>query len=88
MNSPIKRFIHSSRSKMGYRLVTIEGRPGASDALSLFLSFLKNQQFNPRHIIDVGANHGKWTRTALRFFPNARYTLVEPQDSSGNLSRI
>src|SRR5262249_17008992 len=25
-------------------------------------------------------NKGTWTRRALRFFPEARYTLIEPQD--------
>ena len=26
------------------------------------------------------ANHGSWTRFAIKYFPNASYTLVEPQD--------
>jgi FkbM family methyltransferase len=29
-------------------------------------------------VIDVGAAEGKWTRRALRHFPDARYLLVEP----------
>jgi FkbM family methyltransferase len=41
---------------------------------------LKRQGFNPRQVIDVGANHGNWTRTAARFFPDAQYTLIEPQE--------
>ena len=36
--------------------------------------------FSPNHIVDVGANHGYWTRTALKYFPDAYYTLIEPQD--------
>jgi FkbM family methyltransferase len=80
MPSSMKSLIHASLKKLGYRLVTIEGRPGANDGMSLFFSFLKECGFRPAHIIDVGANHGNWTRTALRFFPDARYTLVEPQD--------
>jgi FkbM family methyltransferase len=80
MPSPIKRFIHHSLEKLGYRLVRLEGRPGAADALSQFFSLLKRHGFNPRHIIDVGANHGEWTRTAVRFFPDAQYTLIEPQE--------
>src|ERR1700685_57424 len=79
MPSALKRLIHSSLKKLGYRLVRIEGQPGAEDSLSLFFSFLKAQGFNPRHVVDVGANRGNWTRIALRFFPDARYTLVEPQ---------
>jgi FkbM family methyltransferase len=41
---------------------------------------LKKRGFAPKHIVDIGANHGNWTRTALRYFPEAYYTLVEPQD--------
>ncbi len=29
-------------------------------------------------VVDVGAAAGKWTRRALRHFPNARYLLIEP----------
>jgi FkbM family methyltransferase len=36
--------------------------------------------FTPHHIVDVGANHGTWTREALRYFPDAYYTLLEPQN--------
>ncbi|MDP4286116.1 MAG: FkbM family methyltransferase [Bacteroidota bacterium] len=35
--------------------------------------------FQPKHIVDVGANHGSWTREALKYFPEAYYTLLEPQ---------
>jgi FkbM family methyltransferase len=31
--------------------------------------------------MDVGANHGHWTRSALNYFPESYYTLIEPQDS-------
>ena len=27
-----------------------------------------------------GANHGYWTRTSLKYFPDVYYTLIEPQD--------
>lgn len=45
----------------------------------LFFALLKEREFAPAHIIDVGANRGDWTRASLRFFPNAFYTLIEPQ---------
>ena len=44
-----------------------------------FFDCLERLGFKPRHIVDIGANRGNWTRTALRFFPDARYTLFEPQ---------
>jgi FkbM family methyltransferase len=40
---------------------------------------LRNAGFNPTHIIDVGANHGTWTREVMTYFNNACYTLIEPQ---------
>ena len=33
--------------------------------------------FCPRTILDVGANHGKWSENAKKLFPNATFTLVE-----------
>ena len=47
--------------------------------LRLFFSALKSRGFAPNHIIDVGANHGNWTRLALNYFPESHYTLIEPQ---------
>lgn len=44
-----------------------------------FYSILKEINFNPKHIVDVGANHGTWTREALKYFPDANYSLFEPQ---------
>lgn len=31
------------------------------------------------HVIDVGAHTGAWTRSALEYFPDAYYSLFEPQ---------
>jgi FkbM family methyltransferase len=60
--------------------VRIQDGPRASEGLSPFFALLKRSGFAPKHILDVGANRGLWTREALKFFPDARYTLVEPQD--------
>jgi FkbM family methyltransferase len=35
--------------------------------------------FSPRRIVDIGANQGKWSRHAMRVFPDAEYLLIEPQ---------
>jgi len=66
--------------KFGFRLVRIEDGPRASEGLDPFFSLLQRLGFAPKHILDVGANRGLWTRTAIQHFPDARYTLVEPQD--------
>jgi len=44
-----------------------------------FFQCIKNLGFNPSHIVDVGANRGTWTRNALQYFPDAYYSLFEPQ---------
>lgn len=59
--------------KMGYM-------PFVANAdLIHFFSTIKKMGFQPKHIVDVGANHGMWTREALKFFPDSFYTLFEPQ---------
>jgi FkbM family methyltransferase len=44
-----------------------------------FLEDLKARGLSPELILDVGANAGKWTRMAKRFFPNSSFLLIEPQ---------
>src|ERR1700726_1451017 len=53
--------------------------PGSQPNGLVFL-VLKRRGFSPNHIVDVGANHGYWTRTSLKYFPDVYYTLIEPQD--------
>jgi len=48
--------------------------------LNTLFTNLKAAGFSPKHIVDVGANHGTWTREALKYFPDAYYTLIEPQN--------
>lgn len=79
MRSAIKLFVQSSLARLGYKLIRVSG-PGSTEGLSPFFSMLRGRGFNPKHIIDVGANRGYWTRATIRFFPDAQYTLVEPQD--------
>jgi FkbM family methyltransferase len=76
----MKHFLQSILGKFGLRLVRVNDSPRASEGLDPFFSLLQRLGFAPKHILDVGANRGNWTRTALKHFPNARYTLVEPQD--------
>jgi FkbM family methyltransferase len=42
-------------------------------------NLLKQKGFSPKHVVDVGANHGTWARELLKVFPKANYTLIEPQ---------
>jgi len=76
----MKNLLQSLFGKLGYRITKLDSVWRPDFGLDSFFPLLKDLGFAPRHIIDVGANHGDWTRTALRYFPDAQYTLVEPQD--------
>lgn len=67
-------------SKLGYvKNEKLQPSHSKNTLLHDFFSTLKSLGFAPRHIVDVGANHGAWTRKALKYFPTSRYTLLEPQ---------
>src|SRR5271155_880979 len=70
-----KSVIHSLVNRSGYSLVPRE----TAQPLLSFFAMLKQRNFQPNLIYDVGANHGNWTRCALEYFPQAAYTLIEPQ---------
>jgi FkbM family methyltransferase len=84
----VKKLVQSTLKKFGLRLVRDDDSltqattcPSASNSgLDCFFAALRRLGFHPKHIVDIGANHGSWTRKALVYFPEAHYTLVEPQD--------
>ena len=83
----VKKIVQSTLKKFGLRVVRHDSLAQASDpssacnlGLDNFFAALKRLGFQPRHIIDIGANRGSWTRKARLYFPDAQYTLVEPQD--------
>ena len=83
----VKNLVQSTLKKFGLRLVRHDSlaQPTASPSASCagpecFFAALQRLGFNPKRIIDIGANRGSWTRKALAYFPEADYTLVEPQD--------
>jgi FkbM family methyltransferase len=76
----VKRLVQSVLAKFRFRLVRIDDGPRPSEGLDPFFSLLQRLGFAPKDIFDVGANRGDWTRAAIKHFPEARYTLVEPED--------
>ena len=49
------------------------------DALKKLQSF----GFDPKNILDIGANKGKWSlEVKKKVFPNAEYTLIEAINKS------
>jgi FkbM family methyltransferase len=88
MKKKIKKIVHFFLdpivTRLGYmKSVDISTKGSEFDKnnlLEIFFLNLKKMGFDPKHIIDVGANHGTWTRETLKYFPNAYYTLLEPQE--------
>lgn len=83
----VKNLVQSTLKKFGLRLVRSDSPAQATASPSAFntgpdcfFAALKGLGFHPKHIIDIGANRGSWTRKAILYFPEAHYTLVEPQD--------
>lgn len=75
----VKTLIQSCLRPFGLRLARLQERPQSDYGTGVLFSVLKQFGFSPKHIVDVGANHGNWTRTSLQYFPEAQYTLLEPQ---------
>lgn len=80
----VLRLMHPIATKLGYTRETNEQGIKVEDynknaLLNTLYTNFKRMGFNPKHIVDVGANHGTWTRETLKHFPHAYYTLLEPQ---------
>ncbi|WP_264531321.1 FkbM family methyltransferase [Flavobacterium sp. N502540] len=87
MKRKIKNTLKLFLRSLGYTLTRVNAvNPAKIDInsknllLSNFYNNLKRFNFQPKHIVDIGANHGTWTREVLQYFPDAYYTLVEPQN--------
>lgn len=86
IKNKMKKIIKLLLKKIGYKLIKINTQiipvnlTEKENLLSNFYNTLKKINFQPKHIVDIGANHGTWTREALRYFPDAYYTLIEPQN--------
>ena len=74
----IKNLTQSTLRALGYELRRY--RPPTPSRLRGFLRAWSRLNPPPSFIIDVGANHGVWTRSAFDFFPEAKYLMVEPQE--------
>ena len=55
----------------------------ADAAVARLLTSLRNMGMTPSHIVDIGANHGGWSRSALSIFPNVYLSIFEPQERLG-----
>jgi len=65
------------KKKTHQNKITLQSSHAQTDP---FFSCLKSFGYRPKHIVDVGANRGGWTRTAMKHFPDCNYSLFEPQE--------
>jgi FkbM family methyltransferase len=76
----LKTLVQSILRPFGLRLARLQSLQRQDYGAGVLFSTLTRFGFSPRCVLDVGANHGNWTREALKYFPGADYLLVEPQD--------
>lgn len=63
-------------SRWGYKVVPCQKAP---TRLARMFHSLRMTGFSPKLLFEVGANRGSWTADFLRFFPECRCVLIEPQ---------
>lgn len=69
--------------KLGYSITETNTKThlfGKNNLLFVLFENFKSIGFEPKHIIDIGANHGTWTREILKYCPDAYFSLFEPQE--------
>jgi FkbM family methyltransferase len=72
-----KRWINGLLLPFRYRISHLPAN--RFDAMSDMLQCLRRFGYEPRMVIDGGANMGQWTRLACGIFPEATFHLIEPQ---------
>jgi len=50
--------------------------------LDIIITSLKNKNFRPDYIIDVGCFKGIWTSKLLKFFPDSKYILFDANNNN------
>ena len=50
--------------------------------LDIIITSLKNKNFEPEYVVDVGCFKGIWTNKLLKFFPNSKYILFDADDKN------
>jgi FkbM family methyltransferase len=93
MKKKIKSLIKKVANKLGYQILKKEKSNNfplnklvvnikanhKNNLLDNFFTILRNQNYYPETIYDIGANTGTWTEECLKYFPDTTYYLFEPQ---------
>lgn len=74
----MKAFIKAALAKTPYRIMR-RARGNRFSAIDDALVSMKSRGYNPKVVIDGGANVGEFSRFALRLFPDAKVHAIEPQ---------
>lgn len=73
----IPRIANAVLSRLGY-VVRPRVQEPAEFSMDAVLSRLRQRGIKIGTVVDLGAAAGRWTRKALRHFPDARYLMVDP----------
>jgi FkbM family methyltransferase len=69
----LRRFVHRQIAKRGY----VRGNPTAN--MDTVMSRRRDVSVNT--VVDVGASNGHWSARMMRYFPDAKYLLIEAQEA-------
>jgi len=85
----MKDFIQKLAYSFGYKIEKInkervsKNRPlllnEKTSLLDTFYNNLKQTNFYPKFVVDIGANTGTWTKELLEHFPETSVLMIEPQ---------
>ncbi|MFC1830894.1 FkbM family methyltransferase [Thermodesulfobacteriota bacterium] len=81
----IKQQIQSIADFLGYEIHKKDRQPTLPRiTMGGALAWLKDNGFQVRTVLDVGASDGRWSRSCMAYLPEASYVLYEPQPVHGD----
>jgi FkbM family methyltransferase len=66
--------------RRGYDFLRISGLDRSTRSVKKYFQKISRLGFSPQTVLDVGANHGGWSREVAAVFSDARFYLIEPQE--------
>lgn len=71
---------YPAAGRVGYDFLRVSGLDRSTRGVKRYFQDLARLGFDPQVIVDVGANHGGWSREVSKVFNLARFYLIEPQE--------
>jgi FkbM family methyltransferase len=68
--------------KLARRFIESRGFVRGAAAADLDAVMLRRRDVSVETVIDVGASDGHWSARMMRYFPNAKYLLIEAQEAA------